>query len=55
MVFLEAHTFNKPEIFVGSAHTKFDDKGELKDQPTADFIKQNLVAFEAYVRKVSGK
>ena len=55
MVFLEAHTFNKPEIFVGSAHTKFDDKGELKDQPTVDFIKQNLVAFEAYIRKVSGK
>ena len=54
MVFLEAHTFNKPEIFVGSAHTKFEN-GELKDQPTADFLKQNLAAFEAYIRKVSGK
>ncbi len=54
MVFLEAHTFNKPEIFVGGAHTKFEN-GELKDQPTADFIKQHLGAFEAYIRKVSGK
>jgi chromate reductase len=55
MVFLEAHTFNKPEIFVGSAHTKFDDKGELKDQPTIDFVKLHLAAFETYIRKISGK
>jgi chromate reductase, NAD(P)H dehydrogenase (quinone) len=55
MVFLEAHTFNRPEFFVGSAQTKFDDKGELEDQATADFIKQHLAGFEAYIRKVSGK
>jgi len=55
MVFLEAHTFNKPEIFVGSAHTKFNDKGELQDQATIDFTKQHLAGFETYIRKVSGK
>lgn len=55
MVFLEAHTFNKPEVFVGSAHTKFDDKGELKDQPTIDFSKQHLAGFEVFIRKVSAK
>jgi chromate reductase len=54
MVFLEAHTFNKPEIFVGSAQNKFEN-GELKDQPTADIIKQHLASFEAFIRKVSGK
>ena len=54
MVFLEAHTFNKPEIFVGSAQNKFEN-GELKDQATADIIKQHLAAFETYIRKISGK
>ena len=32
-VFLDAHQFNKPEIFVGLAHTKFDEKTmEFKDE-----------------------
>src|SRR5881394_225436 len=46
-VFLEALVFLRPEMFVGSAHTKFDDKLELKDQPTKDIIKQQLAAFES--------
>lgn len=54
MVFLEAHTFNKPEIFVGGAQNKFEN-GELKDQPTADIIRQHLAAFEGFIRKISGK
>jgi chromate reductase, NAD(P)H dehydrogenase (quinone) len=54
-VFLDAHVFLRPEVFVGSAQTKFDDKLELKDQPTIDFIKQQLAAFDKYIRKVSGK
>src|SRR5262245_26072941 len=54
-VFLEAHVFLRPEIFVGLAQTKFDDQLELKDQPTIDFIKQQLAAFEKFIRKVSGK
>ena len=55
MVFLEAQVFARPEIFIGSAQTKFDDKLELKDQPTIDFIKQQLAGFEKFIRKVSGK
>ena len=54
MVFLDAHTLNKPEIFVGTAQNKFEN-GELKDQQTIDFVKQQLAAFETYIRKVSGK
>jgi chromate reductase len=54
-VFLEAHVFLRPEIFVGLAQTKFDDKLELKDQPTIDFIKQQLAGFEKFIHKVSGK
>ena len=55
MVFLNALTFNTPEIFVGSAQTKFDDKLELKDETTIKFVKQQLVGFAAFIRKVSGK
>ena len=54
-VFLDAHVFLRPEIFVGSAQSKFDDKLELKDQPTIDFVKVQLAAFEKYIRKVTGR
>ena len=38
MVYLDAVTLNKPEIFVGMAQTKFDEKtGELKDETTRQF------------------
>src|SRR5512138_107883 len=41
LVFLDALTLNKPEIFVGSCASKFDDKtGELKDDTTRNLIKQ---------------
>src|SRR5262249_34700389 len=43
MVFLDAVTLNKPEIFVSNCAAKFDDKtGELKDETTRNFIKQQL-------------
>ena len=38
MVFLDALTLNKPEIFVGSCAGKIDEKtGELKDDTTRTF------------------
>lgn len=56
MVFLDAITLNKPEIFVGMAQTKFDEKtGELKDETTRNFIKQQLEAFEKFIARVGGK
>jgi len=55
MVFLNAYTFNTPEIFVGSAHTKFNDKLEFTDEAGIGFIKQQLTGFEAMIRKVTGK
>src|SRR6478752_5939721 len=55
-VFLDALQFNKPEIFVGMAHTKFDEKTmEFKDEAGINFIKQQLAGFEKFIRKVSGK
>ncbi|HLL28295.1 MAG TPA: NADPH-dependent FMN reductase [Xanthobacteraceae bacterium] len=52
LVFLNAFVFNTPEIFVGTAQTKFDDKGELKDEATKDIIKKQLEAFAKFVERV---
>jgi chromate reductase len=52
MVFLDAFTLNKPEIFVGNCASKVDEKtGELKDETTRNFIKQQLMAFAAFIGK----
>lgn len=52
MVFLDAFVFNKPEIFIGVAQTKFDEKtGELKDEPTKAIIKQQLEGFEKFIER----
>ena len=55
-VFLDALAFNKPEIFVGIAQTKFDAQTlEFKDEAGINFIKQQLAGFEKFIRKLSGK
>src|SRR5437016_1336755 len=56
MVFLDAFTLNKPEIFIGNCASKFDEKtGELKDEATRGFIKQQLAAFAAFIARVAPK
>ena len=52
MVFLDAFTFGRPEIFVGSAQNKFNDKGELTDEGTKDFVKKQLEGFAKFVERV---
>src|SRR4051794_34793998 len=49
LVFLDALTLNKPEIFVGNCAAKFDETGELKDEATINFIKQQLEAFSSFI------
>jgi chromate reductase len=51
-VFLGAFTFNTPEIFVGTAQNKFNDKGELTDEATKDFVKKQLEGFAKFVERV---
>ena len=54
MIFLDAFTFGKPEIFIGSAQNKTDAaKGVLTDQPTLDIIKQQLAGFAKFIVRVS--
>jgi chromate reductase len=56
MMFLDAFTLNKPEIFIGSCASKFDEKtGELKDEATLGFLKQQLTAFASLIARVAPK
>jgi len=56
MVFLDAFTLNKPEIFIGNCASKFDEKtGELKDETTRGLIKQQLTALAALIAQLSRK
>ena len=51
LVGLSALTMSKPEVFVGSAHSKFADDGSLTDEETGKFLKLWLDAFDAWVRR----
>ena len=49
---LEAMTLNKPEIFIGMAQNRFNDQGELTDEPTRRFIADQMVAFQKWIDRV---
>jgi chromate reductase len=56
MVFLDAFTLNKPEIFIGNCAQRIDDKtGQIKDEQTVGFIKQQLAAFAKFIAAHGGK
>jgi chromate reductase len=55
MVFLEAHVFNRPEVFVTMAKSKIDEeKRALTDEPTREVIRTQLTAFSSFIAKVGG-
>jgi len=43
-VVLNVHTLNRPEVIVTFAAQKFDEKGNLTDQATADKVRELLMA-----------
>jgi chromate reductase, NAD(P)H dehydrogenase (quinone) len=54
MVFLDAFVLNKPEIFIGSCASKLDEKtGEIKDEATRNFIKQQLAAMVKFIEQLA--
>jgi chromate reductase, NAD(P)H dehydrogenase (quinone) len=56
MMFLDAFTLNKPEIFIGNCAARIDEKtGEIKDEATRGFIKQQLAAFATFIARVAPK
>src|SRR5579872_4953549 len=54
-VFLDIHPINKPEVFIGQAQTKFDAAGRLTDEAARGFIRDMLVALEAWTRQIGRK
>lgn len=53
LVGLDTFVLNRPEIFIGNAKSKVDEaKGELTDETTRDFIRQQLAAFALYIERV---
>ena len=50
MVFLDALTLNKPEIFIGNCAQRIDAKtGKITDEQTIGFIRQQLAAFAKFI------
>jgi chromate reductase len=49
-VFLDAFTLNKPEVFIGNCAQRIDEKtGQITDEATTNFIKQQLAAFAKFI------
>lgn len=51
MLFMHADVLVKPEVFVGQAQQKFDARGACTDTMTRTFVKAQMDAFVAHVRK----
>src|SRR6266850_5141915 len=50
MVFLDAFTLNKPEIFIGNCMQRIDEKtGQITDAQTKELIKQQLTALARFI------
>jgi chromate reductase, NAD(P)H dehydrogenase (quinone) len=54
MLFLDAMTLNRPEIFIGNCAQKIDAKtGQITDQQTVTFIQQQLIAFANFIERLA--
>jgi chromate reductase len=52
MVFFNAFPLNRPEIMVPFAEKKFDANGKLTDETTREKVKELLVEFVKWIRKL---
>jgi chromate reductase len=55
MVFLNMFPVNQPEVMVGNASEKFDERGNLTDETTKDFIRQLLQGLVEWTLRISDK
>ncbi|MCL4466569.1 MAG: NAD(P)H-dependent oxidoreductase [Chloroflexi bacterium] len=53
-VFTNMLPLNKPEVLINRARDKFDAEGRLTDEPTRQVIRNQLVAFGDWVRRLRG-
>ena len=55
MLFLNASTFGRPEIFIGNCSQRIDAQtGQIIDQQTVGFIRQQLAAFAKFIEQHGG-
>jgi chromate reductase len=52
LVFLNAFPVNKPEVMIGQAQNKFDEAGNLTDEPTKEFIRKLLASLVAWTERL---
>jgi chromate reductase len=56
LLFLNAATFGRPEIFIGNCSTRIDAKtGQITDPQTVELIRQQLAAFAKFVEQHAAK
>jgi chromate reductase, NAD(P)H dehydrogenase (quinone) len=56
MLFLNALTFGRPEIFIGNCSQRIDAQtGQITDEQTVGFIRQQLAAFGKFIEQHGGK
>ena len=51
MVFLNVPLLQMPEAYLGGIASKFDDKGELSDASTREFLQKFMTAYAAWVER----
>ena len=52
MVFMDAFTVNKPEVFINLCAGKFDAQGQLTDEAGSKFIVDLLLAMQALKQRL---
>lgn len=52
LVFLNMFPINQPEVLIGKASEKFDESGNLTDEPTREIIRKQLDALAAWTRRL---
>jgi chromate reductase len=53
MVFLDMHPLNQPEVMIGNCADKFNEQGDLADEKTKGFIKDQLQTLVEWTKKLS--
>lgn len=51
LTFVNVPAMAQPEAYIGGASDLFDNKGQLKNDSTKDFLKNFMIAFEKWVNK----
>lgn len=55
MVFLNVPMMQQPEAYIGNASNLFDDKGEIANDSTRDFMSKFLQAFSQWIERNSAR